>query len=352
MSDCERRLTQALDDGAQHAPSARSLAESARSRARERRRTRVATGAALVALAIAVPSAAIALRGDHGRDSARTSDQGTAAVDPTPSQGTATDTGSPWPTGGGYRWESWHGVSVRVPKTWGYGDLGSWCAGGGSLDTPLVSRPGGATEAIGCTPASGYGLSFQAIDNHDDFEWPVVHQDGGGWPEQNEVGGRGIGGVLVMVATPDGDQARFILSTMRAIGPEGDANGCQARYTPDSSNPPEGALSVCRYDESGALEQSEALFAENAGKAVQALQAAPDPTGCPDNSQGSQPHQIVILQSAGISARVDLVDGCPRVTVDGRLRELTPDVLYWALSPGWSGSVPAGVSLPSELRKE
>ena len=68
MSDFESRLTQALDDGAQHAPSALSLAESARSRARERRRTRVATGAALVALAIAVPSAAIALRTSSCRD--------------------------------------------------------------------------------------------------------------------------------------------------------------------------------------------------------------------------------------------------------------------------------------------
>ena len=29
---------------------------------------------------------------------------------------------------------------------------------------------------------------------------------------------------------------------------------------------------------------------------------------------------------------------------------LTADVLYWALSPGWSGTVPGDVSLPSELR--
>jgi hypothetical protein len=351
-NDLERRLTEALTEGAQDAPSVIGLAAAARSRARERRRTRIATGAALVALAIGVPSAAVALRTDHGRDGDGTTERGNSAVDPGSSESTATDPGSHWPSGGGYRWESWHGVSVRVPKNWGYGDLGSWCAGGGSLDTPLVSRPGGATEGIGCTPASGYGLSFQEIDNRDDFSWPVTHQDGGGWPEDNEVGGRGIGGVLVMVATPDGDQARFILDSMRAIGRAGDANGCQARYTPDSENPPEGAISVCRYDENGALEQSEALVGEDAGKAVQALQAAPDPGDCPDNSQGSQPHQIVILESAGISARVDLVDGCPRVTVDGQLRELTPDVLYWALSPGWSGSVPAGVSLPSELRTE
>ena len=351
MSDLESRLAGALDDGAGHAPSARGLAEAARSRARSKRRTRTAAGAALVALAIGVPSVAMAVRGNHGHGSAGTTDRGNAAVDPGTSQSSATDPEGPWPTGGGYRWESWHGVSVRVPKTWGYGDLGSWCAGGGSLDTPLVSRPGGATEAIGCTPASGYGLSFQEIDNNEDFEWPVVHQNSGGWPEKNEVGGRGIGRVLVMVATPDGDQARFILGSMRAIGSGGDANGCLARYTPDSATPPEGGLSVCRYDGNGALEQSEALFGQDAGDAVRALQAAPEPGACADASQGSQPHEVVAIESSGISAKVDLVNGCARVTVDGQVRELTPDVLYWALSPGWSGSVPDGVSLPSELRK-
>ena len=123
-----------------------------------------------------------------------------------------------------------------------------------------------------------------------------------------------------------------------------------SRYTPGSTDPPEGALSVCRYDEDGALEQSEALFGEDAGDAVRALQAAPEPGECADTSQASQTHQIVVLEAAGISAMVDLVGGCPRVTVDGQVRELTPDVVYWALSPGWTGSVPDGVSLPSELR--
>jgi hypothetical protein len=108
---------------------------------------------------------------------------------------------------------------------------------------------------------------------------------------------------------------------------------------------------VCRYDGTGALEQSEALFGEGAGKAVTALQAAPDPGACADTSKGSQPHEVVVMKAAGVSARVDLVDGCPRVTVDGKVRELTADVVYWALSPGWSGEVPAGVPLPSELRR-
>jgi hypothetical protein len=40
------------------------------------------------------------------------------------------------------------------------------------------------------------------------------------------------------------------------------------------------------------------------------------------------------------------------VTVTGGIgaRRLTADVLYWALSPGWSGSFPAGVPVPERLR--
>jgi hypothetical protein len=154
-----------------------------------------------------------------------------------------------------------------------------------------------------------------------------------------------------MVTTRTSTEASYILYSMHAIPPTGDDNGCQYRLRPDVTEPPEGGLSVCRYDGTGALEQSEALFGEDAGKAVTALQAAPDPGACADTSKGSQPHEVVVMKAAGVSARVDLVDGCPRVTVDGKVRELTADVVYWALSPGWSGEVPAGVPLPPELRR-
>jgi hypothetical protein len=32
-------------------------------------------------------------------------------------------------------------------------------------------------------------------------------------------------------------------------------------------------------------------------------------------------------------------------------KQLTSDVLYWALSPGWSGEIPDGVPFPSVLRR-
>jgi len=352
MSDLEQRLTTALTEGARGAPSAIGLAGAARSRARKRRRARVTGGVALAVLAIGVPTAVVAFGGHEDRGGrVGPASNGNTAVDPNPTASTTTTPETDWPMGGGYRWESWHNVSVRVPENWGYGSLSDWCADGGEL-TPRVERPDTPTVSILCDPASTYGVSFQAIDNHDDFQWPVVHQDGGGWPKENEVGGRGIGGVLVMAATPDGDEARFILDSMRVIGPQGDANGCYTRLSPQVANPPEGALSICRYDEIGALVQSEALVAQNAGEAVQALQAAPPAEECVDSSSGSRPHVVILMAAAGMSARVDLASECPRVTVDGDVRELTPDVLYWALSPGWSGSVPEGVSLPSELRTD
>ena len=344
MSDLEQRLTDALTEGAQAAPPAIGLAAAARERARRTRRTRIAGGAALLALAVAVPGVLLASGGDgDGRgEGVGPAGRGKTAVD---QSGQDDDPN----LSTGYHWESWHGVTVQVPNTWEYGSLSDWCAGGGDL-VPRIQRPGTVASSILCEPASTYGLTFQEIDNRDDFEWPVVSQTGGGWPEENVVGGRGIGGVLVMVAARESTVASYVLDSMRAIGPEGDPNGCQARYTPGSENPPEGALSVCRYDENGQLEQSEALVGEGAGDAVRALQAAPEPGTCRDTSQGSQPHQVVVLGSAGISAKVDLVAGCPRVSVDGQVRELTPDVLYWALSPGWSGDG-TNLPLPPELRQ-
>jgi len=144
-----------------------------------------------------------------------------------------------------------------------------------------------------------------------------------------------------------------VLDSMRTITAAGDPNGCPAWLTPGAANPPEGGLAVCRYDDTWALEQSEALFGQDAGEAVKALQATPvaGASGCTDTSQASQPHQVIVMEAPGMTARVDFVAGCPRVEVNGDVRELTSDVLYWALSPGWTGSVDGDVPLPEELRQ-
>ena len=331
MSDFEQRLSAALAEGAEGAPGAVGLAAAARGRAARKRRAKLAGTAALVALAIGVPSAVVAVSGDDPTERE-------PASDPVANDDDARD---------GYRIESWHGVTIEVPESWEYGSMSQWCAGAGSAETPRVERPGGAQTLMLCTPGSSYGAQFAPAEGRGP-EWPVAAQHNEGWPDGAYVGATTVRNVIVTVVAPDAAVAATVLGSVRPIGPEGDPNGCRARLEP--ATPPEGGLSVCRYDEDGALEQSEALYAADAGEAVRALQAAPPPGDC-DAGAGSQPHPVVLMEGAGISARVDLVAGCPRVTVDGDVRELTPDVLYWALSPGWSGDA-TGLPLPPELRRE
>jgi hypothetical protein len=355
MSDLDQQLTDALTEGAEGAPSAVGLAAAARSRARERRRAQVVGGAALAVLALGVPTAVMALGGDHGGDGrVGAANRSTTAAGPHASDGSTTAPQTAWPMGGGYRWESWHDVSVRVPKDWGYGSLSDWCADGGKL-TPRVQRPETVSLSILCTPASTYGVSFQEVESDDDFEWPVVHQSGSGWPKENEVGGRGMGGVLVMVATADGDQARFVLDSMRFIGPQGDANGCPSDVGSDPVVP-KGGMSICRYDKQGLLEQSELLTGADVDAATAAVQAAPvDARRGPACPEPHAPTTVVRMASSELDATVGFGGGCwsdTRVTAGTVPRRLTEGVLYWALSPGWSGSVPEGVSLPSELRQQ
>lgn len=337
MTDLEQQLTEALAEGAKGAPSAVGLAGAARSRARARRRTRVVGVATVVALGVGVPAAVLATQGSGGGDRGPGPAGGQTAVDPN----AVDEPGLP----SGYHYESWHDVTVEVPNTYSYGSLGSWCAGGGSVDTPRVARPGAATEAIACEPANGYGVEFTVVDNQDDLEWPVVQQaPGSGWPDGAYVGARGIGGVLVTVVARKSTVASFVLDSMTRNAAL-DPNGCPIDTASDPVVPGD-AMTVCRYDAQGLLEQSEVLRASDLD-AAEAAVAAARPTSSRDCD--TEPGQTVRLASVAQDAVVDLA--CGTLTVHGAARRLTSDVLYWALSPGWSGSVPGGVSLPSELRK-
>ena len=341
MSDLERQLVDALTAGAQDAPTATGLAAAARSRARERRRARRAAVAAVIVLALGVPAAVVAVSrdGDGGGGPAGSGQVATDAGD----AGDAGDDGTP----AGYHWESWHGVTVQVPNTWGYGDPAAWCAAGGTLDTPLVWRPEGASESIGCDPASGYGLTFQQLEGEEDYEWPVVTQAGGGWPEHNVVGGRAVHGVLVTVATRKSAVATYILDSMRTIE-DADPYGCAAEAGAAAPPPPAGTMAVCRYDRSGALEQSEQLTDDQVRAALAALQEAPAGSG--SGCRGNEPEEV-LLTSASLEAVAAFGSRCPSLIVDGERRELTAEVLYWALSPGWQGAVDAATPLPPRLRE-
>ena len=123
-----------------------------------------------------------------------------------------------------------------------------------------------------------------------------------------------------------------------------DPHGCPVDAGSDPVVPGD-AMTVCRYDAAGLLEQSELLSGADLKAAELALFAAPDSTS---KVCDGDPGQTIRLASVAEDAVIDL--SCGTLMVHGEARELTKDVLYWALSPGWSGSVPDGVSLPSELR--
>jgi len=341
MTDLEQQVTEALAHGAEGAPSATGLAAAARSRARHRRRANLAGVAALVALCIAVPTAVVALRGsDDGR--------------PTPSK-VADATGTPG-VPAGLRVESWHGVTALVPDTWAYGSLEDWCADGGQLE-PRVARPGAVSLDIRCA-TSTYGVSFQQLPSGQDrdqvFDWPVTLQTSKGWPPDAYVGAHGIGDVLVEVTAKTPEEAQAVLATVHPIGREGDPNGCtSSRGEAPPAEVANDAMRICRYDDAGLLEQSETLSASDTAAAMAALEAAPelDPkASCPDDAVQSDP--IVRLHTAQFHANVDLGGDCARIHGLGPDRELTADVLYWALSPGWNGSLPGNVPVPEELREQ
>ena len=94
---------------------------------------------------------------------------------------------------------------------------------------------------------------------------------------------------------------------MRAIGAEGDPNGCPARLTP-GGDPSGGRPLGLPVRRDRALEQSEALSERTPARPSRALQAgAASPGRARDTSQGSQPHQVIVIEAPGISASVDLV---------------------------------------------
>jgi hypothetical protein len=224
-----------------------------------------------------------------------------------------------------------------------------------------VQRPEGVVEMIACIPASGYGISF--------FDAAVVTMLGpegrarqpgdaslpeGAWTGFATVDGGA--GVSVVAATEELAQ-RVLDSATKVDGVDG--NGC----APEASEAPgvgaEDAVSVCRYDADGLLVQSERLTGQDASDAVAALEAAPETTyapPCPEEQGGDQEQTEYALMIAGETTYTVQWTGsaCPYhgVFVGGDVRRgLTPDVMYWALSPGWSGGVDGSVPLPPELRR-
>jgi hypothetical protein len=148
--------------------------------------------------------------------------------------------------------------------------------------------------------------------------------------------------------------ARQILdSAVRVDDVDGNACAPKAAKAPGVGD--EDAVSVCRYDAAGLLVQSERLTGRDASDAVAALEAAPaderwhDEPCPPDNGAGF----VRMLTGAG-AYDVRFEGDCEAghgVVGPGGNSYLTMDVLYWAISAGWSGGVSGDVPLPPELRR-
>ena len=340
MTDIEERLTAALRGVAGDAPDATGLAGAARVRATaRRRRTTLGSGAASVAV-LAVVGGALALgaRGGEG----------------TPVTGNdTTPTGTPT-TAAATRIETWHDASVTVPASWGHGPLSTWCTQGSEPGTPVVERPGGVVESIACSPQNGYGVQFS-----DGSKFVAAYSPGTIWPytdgDRHEYAeGAWLGyqvtsrGTLVQIAAPTRAEVEAVLASFQQV--EGaDGNGCPARLPHAAGPVADGSVRLCRFTEDGWLEQSETLTGASAAEAMAALDAAPtrEPRNCPVSAD------LVMVRVASAKGSADVHwQGCTGVFGWGDVeRDLTSDVLYWTLSPGWSGGVDGDVPMPDQLRK-
>lgn len=330
------------------------LADGARARMRSRRRTTMTVVAAAVAVA-AVP-AVLAVTG-LSRD---------AAPGPGGSTASESDT-SPDPAPSGQRDESWQNLTVTVPDDWGYGGGSDWCADGALLDQePEVVRPEGGVRTIGCTPQNGYGVYFgdgSAIN----FVYDSGHVWQYGWespdqihvyPEDAWLGLFQDGDHYLMVVTPDEATTRAVLESARVVRGH-DPNGCAVRDGTDVAAGDGDRWSVCRYGADGWLRESELLSEADSATFLQAVTDAPlkeqNEPSC-EGVAGAEPAGHVRAGSGGDVGSVSIVfeSWCPPengVFLSGAVRELTPDILYWAISPGWSGGVDGSVPLPDQLRR-
>ncbi|WP_432477454.1 hypothetical protein [Nocardioides sp. GXQ0305] len=336
MDELETRLSDGLAGTAERAPAPADLAAGARDRLRLRRRTTAAVVAAAVAV-VAVPvGVALVVPGDDGP----------AGDDEPTTGGVPTD----------WRTETWRDLSLDVPSDWGWGGGSDWCTSGREVEDtdPQVSRPGGVIPAIACSPSYGYGAHFLEPSGGElppGTEGVVQQYRGGRYPDGAWIGYASTGQAAVWVVADDRTTARLVLDSTEPVG-EVDANGCATRV--EMTAPSTSArVSVCRYDDDGWLEQSELLSESESGRAVAAVAAAPQSGTAARHCTWEQAFEkpAIILRSAGFEATV-LLEGCGVVDPAGGVvpRRLTPDVLYWALSPGWSGAVSGDVPVPQELR--
>ncbi|MEO6511058.1 MAG: hypothetical protein ABIO16_08720, partial [Nocardioides sp.] len=244
------------------------------------------------------------------------------------------------------RVETWRDVSVTVPASWSHGNLDDWCGDGGSYQgsQPVVERPGAISIDILCHPKYGYGVQFSEApaSGFEAFGPGTVNESvGDDYPDGSWQGWDQVGTTRALVVAPTQAEAEQVLGSFAQFK-GADANGCSAH--PDREQPAvaAGVVRLCRYAGDGWLDQSEILTADDAREATQALDAAPDrpALACP-NLVGSS----VVVTSADQTGVVQLETCAGLFGWGGVQHDLTADILYWVLSPGWSGQIPDGITM-------
>lgn len=335
--ELETRLAEALVGTAERAPYAADLAAGARSRLRRRRRTTAAVVAAVLA-AVAVPVAISVLGDSSGSGPDR--DDSTVAEPPA-----------------GWRTETWRDLSLRVPPDWTWGSGTDWCARDQSAETatPVVSRTVRKDRTLACAPTYGYGVHYFLPSGGElppGTEGVVQQYRGRRYPWGAWIGYATTGRAAVWVVTDSRTLTRQVLDSTEPVG-EVDANGCASRVEMLSPRVSD-RISVCRYAQDGWLEQSELLSRSDSGGARRAVLDAPYLSSAPVVCWPTDPGNTTISLVGDRAVRSLSVTGrCAGTLVANdadRLRSVTRDVLYWALSPGWAGAVEEGVPVPDRLR--
>jgi hypothetical protein len=299
--------------------------------------------AAVVAVAGVVGGTALLGSRDSGGDPTGVADDVTS---------TPTSPGEPASTP---RVESWRDISVMVPASWGYGSLDDWCANDGRLKAPVVERPGGASVDILCDPQLGYGVQFSDGAAFDAAVppgevWEYTRGEVQMYPKGAWLGYQRSDNAMVFVSAPTRAEAEQVLGSF-VHHTDLERHGCALEMGTDlgeRSLPGDGELRLCRYAIDGWLEQSEILTGQDAADALAALEEAPlkGDRMCTAMVEGS----TVVVTAADAEGQVTL-DACQGFSWAGQDHNLTSDVLFWVLSPGWTGGVEGDVPLPEQLRQ-
>lgn len=280
--ETEHRLEQSLNRNASAAPGDAQLLDEVQHRVGRRRRTARVAGTVILAAAavFAVITASTGLPSQ--REPAGPG--GTAQAD--------------------WRWESYAGVELQVPRSWGYGgDPSQWCsAGPARKPAPYIHRPGASTSML-CPDVPELAKRASYVDFNGA---PAgIREFDHGWVRET----RTIAGTAVTVFTDDATLRAGIFASAREISGT-DANGCAPGYpgAGDLATRPktvggglgsEGQLksvSVCGYElPNGSLYTGRIFTGTAATDLIEAVLSAPGgtgpnspPTECMPGAQGDR----------------------------------------------------------------